>query len=209
MIPVLPPEAETEILLAKVRPQIAALAIAVDLDHVGRRLRLLSLLQIALLLILLPVLCVGGPILLGDANPFWTWILVVPILLLLGNTILNMFSSGDFRQSVHAASTHLQANLDALLEAGRAMPQTALPGTDDFLLRFDNQGRIHIVAAAGSRHARLRLCETLVSDGLPNPWAAWVRRARPAALIRHQGHLLALTEDGLAAFRPDPKNRPT
>jgi len=43
MIPALLPEAETEILLAKVRPQIAALAIAVDLDRVGGRLRRRSL----------------------------------------------------------------------------------------------------------------------------------------------------------------------
>jgi len=204
MIPVLLPEAETEILLAKARPQIAALAIAVDLDHGGGRLRLRALLQI----VLLPVLCAGGLILLGDANPVWTWILVVSLLLPLGNAILDMLSGGDCRQSARAASTHLQANLDALPEAGRAMPQTALPGTDDLLLRFDHQGRIRIVAAAGSRHARLRLCETLVADSLPDPWAAWVRRARPAALMRHQGHLLALTEDGnLAAFRPGPKNR--
>jgi len=205
MIPVLLPEAETEILLAKACPQIAALAIAADLDHVGRRLRLRSLLQIVLLL----VLCVSGPILLSDANSVWTWILVVSILLLLGNTILDMFSGSDCRQSACAASTYFQVNLDALLEAGRAMPQTALPGTDDLLLRFDNQGRIRIVAAVGSRHARLRLCKTLVSDGLPDPWTAWVQRARPAALIRHQGHLLALTADGnLSAFRPSPKNRP-
>jgi len=89
------------------------------------------------------------------------------------------------------------------------MPQTALPGTDDLLLRFDSQDRIRIVAAAGSRHARFHLYETLVSDGLPDPWATWVQRTRPAALMRHQGHLLALTEDGnLAAFRPAPTNQP-
>ena len=104
------PEAETEILLAEARPQIAALAIAVDLDRVGRRLRPRSLLQIVLLLVLLLVLCVGGPILPGDANPVWTWILVVSLLLPLGNTILGMFSGGDFRQSARAASTHFQVN---------------------------------------------------------------------------------------------------
>ena len=153
MIPALLPEAETEILLAKVRPQIAALAIAVDLDRVGGRLRRRSLVQIVLLL----VLCAGGLILLGDAISVWTWILAVFLLPPLVKAIFNVLSGSESRQFARVASTHLQGNLDALLEAGRTMPQTALPGTEDLLLRFDNQGRIRIVAAAGSRHARFHL----------------------------------------------------
>lgn len=183
-------DAETDALLDEARPVAAALAVAAAFADGGGRIRRGSLVRTAAVLALAAAL---WP--LSDVLGGWTWILggaLLPVL-------LDGFAAG------RAAAQGLGADLDALRAAGRGLPEAALPGQEDLVLRIrDGAGA---VGRRGSAHARLETAAALDAGALPPAWAAWVGRAGNATILRLDGRLLVLDPDGAPrAFRPSPQD---